>query len=304
MRKRLLFLFAVAAGLGTAVLRAFFLMDAVEPDTGLIRPGISLTFVLPLVAFLCGAVLLIAAMRDAPPKRAVLSRAGNAWRVAELLTALLLAAFGVYQIIIGFGGQYARLALGALALLAAFVQVYLAERVVKGNAVLSGSGGIWASIPVFFFCAAMIMNFWEHAGEPAVSLYIYGTLTIVFAALSRYGVSGFFFRCGKHSLTLFYTLAALMLSILTVGGSLLAQVLSSVELHPYALLTLPRLLLYGAIFVQTLSTAFGINLGVYDFGIPQKKPESPSEPPETESIDELLVDYLLEDMDENNPSEE
>jgi len=219
--------------------------------------------------------VLVAGVLDKSPRRAAASRPGVFWLFAEFVAAGLFAAMGVAEFVKGLDNQYVRCVYGALSILTAVAIVVVAAGLYGGKSAPSRYG-LWATVPVFWGCFAMIMNFWGHAGDPVLSSYIYGTLAVVCASLSVFGTAGFCFRRGKHISTQFYTLTALMLAALTLGGSALARAMAD-GLHPSVVLSMPQTLLFGAIAAHMLAIGFGLAQGVYDFGIPGDDAPLPAE---------------------------
>ena len=313
MRKQLIVAFAILAGLGAAVVRAFSFLREIDinPDTGLYNglithPGILTNYILPAVVVLAALVILIAANLIQTPRRAAEPRVGVLWLFAEFAAAAFFAGMGVLEFIDGLSGAYARCVYGVLSVFVAVSIVVIALNAFSGKLEPNPRTGLWATMPVFWSCFAMIMYFWGHAGQPVLSSYIYGTLAVVCAALAMFGTAGFYFRRGKHISTQFFTLMALVLATLTLGGSLLAQLLSSGPLHSSAVPGNPHMLLFGAIIFHMLAIGFGLARGIYDFGVPDNfsKASVPDEEEPDESVDEIVAESFIQKGPETAENEE
>jgi len=334
LRQRLLLVLALAGGLLEAFLRAWQLVRTIEPETGLVRPDNPVTVLLPVLVILLGALFFVFTVLVKYPERAQVKPVRVSWLVLEALGIAFMGAAGVAELREGWiSKMFVRSAFGILTLLTALCVLLVALHTFQKKIKPSSTYGFWASIPIYWAAFALVMNFYWHAGQPVQTAYIYGTLALVAASLSILGVTGFYFRRGRHMSTLFYTLAAIVLSVLTAvgytltplipapedqprtvstSGDAIGTVSDKVPLHQDAVPFLSDMLIYGFIFCHMMAAGLAITGGVYDFGVLPEQPDAPpkgKQPPDETEVFTKVIDknYSPEPPEgeaENPPIEE
>jgi hypothetical protein len=233
-------LLTLLCGAGGAVLRSFQLANSFDPHTSLIESGDPVTIsLMALSAAFAAAVAVYAyTLRDKAP--GVPKPLGKIWMAVEL--AALAALFSASAVDIYIGVTRARAAavcLGVLGLLTWAALLMISLNVNKLP--FTSATGFWATVPIFWACLMLITEFWGHAGNPVRNTYVYGMLAAVFCTLALYTAAGFFFGRGKPARAALYTLPGIYFAVVTLGGSLLSNLLGDPVVAPLSLATLLRL---------------------------------------------------------------
>jgi hypothetical protein len=231
-------------GLAAAVLRGFQLANSFDPRTALIEPGDPMTVSLMALSALF-AVLVVAYLFARRGKQAPAKPLGGFWFIAEFAALFSLFAASALDLYTGFAnGRVSVICLGFLGLFAGGALLMIALSVNKLS--FTSVTGFWATVPVFWACLMLIIEFWGHAGNPVRNSYVYGMLATVLCTLALYAIAGSFFRKAKPGRVLLYALSGVYFAVLTLGGALLGQWLGDpmVTLAPASMLRLAFIALH------------------------------------------------------------
>ncbi len=238
-RPYMLILMTVIIGIMAGLMRTFELRLAWEPALGLMKsyhPS-SISLLVFSVAF---TVLALIVSRSAPPfkgKRVAAPRQIPIYLTVDTLAALALIFSGVMDIysnredvqalITGEGvpamGTASMLIFAVLSLFAGISVILIARAASKG--VLGRAYGFYMTVPVFWACYWLILDFSKHAVNPVPLSYLYEMLGIIFTLLSLYAAAGFFFNLPRMRQTLVYSILGGFFSLITVLGLVMYRVL-------------------------------------------------------------------------------
>lgn len=266
-------LFTLLCGIAAAILRGFQLANSFEPETQLIPPGDPLTIAMMVLSalFVAGiAVCAFTAAKKEQPRKPL----GDAWLILELAALAALFTASAYDVYVGIADfRISLLCLGILGLFSGAALLYIALSINKLK--FTSATGFWATVPVFWACFMLIVEFWGQAGNPVRSAFLYGMLAAVFCTLALYAAAGFFFKRVKPGWALFYTLSGAFFAVVTLGGSLFARyVLRPDGLADAAVLSLSSMMQLAFIALHMIALAAVVLRGLM---VP---------PPEEEAIEE------------------
>jgi hypothetical protein len=221
----LLLILALLCGLGAAVLRGFQLAYSFDQNTSLIEPGDFWTVSLMTLSMVFGLIVIVYVIlrhkKTPPPQPGRPRRLGNVWLSVQLLALAALASASALDLSKGFTtSQVSFICLGFLGFFAVAALFMIANNV--NTLPFTSTTGFWLTVPIFWSCLMLIMEFWGYAGNPVRSTYVYGTLATVFCALAVYTVAGFLFDRIKPGRVLLYAGPGVFFATLTLGGALLA----------------------------------------------------------------------------------
>ncbi|MCL1806140.1 MAG: hypothetical protein FWG31_00385 [Oscillospiraceae bacterium] len=260
-------LLAILCGLGAAVLRGFQLTGSFDSETALIPAGDTVTIALMVLSAVFAAVVIATFLLrrgKAAPQPKTLPKA---WLVIELAALAALALSSSFDLANGFTEQrVSSICLGFLGLAGAASLLMITKRI---NA-LPSAAGFWATVPVFWSCLMMIMEFWGHAGNPVRNTYVYGMFATVFCTLALYAAAGFFFGKANAGRVFLYALPGVYFATLTLGGALLAEQLG----QPIIQLSTASLLRYAFIVLHLSAVVIAVQYG----RLTPPKPEPEDEP--------------------------
>ncbi|MDR1736552.1 MAG: hypothetical protein LBR85_06775 [Oscillospiraceae bacterium] len=212
---------AICAGVIAFILRALSLTGEYDAQTGLVGRGAPFDTAL---AILCAAVfaalmLFVPKERKKRPK----STMPLAFAALEILAAGALAASGVVSLVRFFGsgtpdsGRVATLVLGVLSILAAAAIDLLAQMMIKKP--LASNYGIYLTVPVFWACYNLILDFWKHSGSPVLSDYAYMLFAFVAVTLAVFGASARFYQgSGVNRLMPVFAASGVVFSLVALCG--------------------------------------------------------------------------------------
>lgn len=269
--RKLLTTLTVCLGLCAAAARAFQILHVFEVDTGLAAPWHRYTLILLGV---CGVfavisiVLTHAASKQIPERK----NPGILWLLVEVSAVAMLLGSVLDPLIEGFKTTSAMLLVyGTLGVLTAISVLINTSGVLSGKLQPTSGYGFWATIPVFWACYTLIVDFWNHAGNPVLLSYMFGMLGYVFCALGLYGHAGQYFERIRPGRTAFYCTLAAFLSILTAAGSLAALYMLPGEAPPNVICSKSDLLRLGFVALHCLAVMGGTLGGIFNFKYEAKR---------------------------------
>ncbi len=280
---------------GAAVLRGFQLARSFTSDQ-LIHHNDALTIALMA---LCGAFLVCAFLYvflGAKKKRLIrtdgFTRLGTVWLCAEILAAAVFFAAAVGDLINGF--QDMRVSVICLGFLGLLASVSVLLTALSANRLKPGTAtGFWFTIPVYWCCFLLFVDFTSFAGNPIRNAFMYGMLASVFCTLALNAAAGMFFGKTKQCRMIFFSSAATFFAALTLGGSLAARFILRPETLPdAAVLTVPNMLRLAFVALHTAALLFAVQKGWLE-----PKPEE--DVPETEETEDTVD---TEDTERITPS--
>ncbi len=281
----MILIITLVCSVAAAVLRGFQLANSFAPDQ-LIPSGDPVTITLMV---LCGLVVAAAALyaffgekkkRTFPSLQNPL---GNVWLIVEMLAAVAFFTASVGDLVKGIQDKRVSLiCLGVLGLLAsaAVLLMALSANRLKPNT----ATGFWFTIPVYWCCFLLFVDFTGFAGNPVRNAFMYGMLASIFCTLALNAAAGMFFGKAKRGRLIFFSLSAVFFASLTLGGSLFARVILNPETYPdAAILSYPEMLKLTFIFFHTVALVLAVQKG---WLAPPEEPETPVSPPDEISSEE------------------
>ena len=128
----------------------------------------------------------------------------------------------------------------ALTLMTAFVLLRYSRQ--TGDGKTDPTRGFYLTIPVFWGCYWLILDFWDHAANPVLFSYLYKMLAIIFVTLALHGAAGASFGRTKARMTRLFAFGGLFFALMTIGSTQLAglfvspgETFSAMTLTPAAL---------------------------------------------------------------------
>lgn len=246
-----------------AVLRGFQLARSFNPADQLIANGDPLTIALMVfcVLFLAGMALhlFVSAKKKQPSRLNGSPALGTVWKAVEsLAAAAFLGASGI-DLIMGIRETRVSIiclgALGVLASAAVLLTALSANRLKPNTAT-----GFWFTIPVYWCCLLLFVDFTGFAGNPVRNAFMYGMLASVFCTLALNAAAGMFFGKPKRGRLLFYAVSAAFFACLTLGGSLFARVFYNPGIDA-AVLSVSEMLKLAFITLHAGALAFAVQKG-------------------------------------------
>ena len=252
--------FTLLCGIAAAVLRGFQLANSFDPQTSLIEPGDPATAALMALSALFAVAAAVYALTRGRKKEHAVKRAvkplGRIWLAVQMLALSVLFSASATDVYRGFAeARVSSVCLGVLGLFAFAALLMVALSANKLS--FTSATGFWMTVPVFWSCLMLIMEFWGHAGNPVRNAYVYGTLATVFCTLALYTVAGFFFNRVKTGRVLLYALPGIYFAALTLGGALLGQALG----EPIFALSLSSLLHFAFITLHLSASVCAVLYG-------------------------------------------
>ena len=227
---------ALLGGAAGFALRKWQLASGFEADTGLAIPGAPAAAAMMAFSVLILLLFLFLCRREEPSldwEAAFAAGRQNALAATALVLAamLLLASGGVEIVARSVNGPFTyegetaflrttalvlstlRIALGLLALPCVFLWA---------RAILRGEGGrecLAVLEPCLLYCVWLISTYQTRSADPMVQDYLYEVLAIVASLLGLYYIAGHSFGNGKPRWALFFCLAGVYFSLVTLADS-------------------------------------------------------------------------------------
>ncbi len=261
---------AVLAGAAGGILRGMELTVCYDDKTGLyIATPVTWTL-LGLSAAAAVFFLILSLMKKAGNGDYVTCyRCGMPGALLGMLSELLMTAAGFLRIVSFFSsGKYSALFLGILTALCgvSIIALTIARR--RGE--LPYMTGFGAVVTVFWGCFMLIQVFMEHPVEPVILLFAYDLLAMCFVLLSLYGSTAQIFGKNRVRVTLFSSLAAVYLLLVSGFGRLVTFLMTG---SLYYVLQVPfRMMVYAALLPYCMQNAASLLLHM-DESVPQAVPE-------------------------------
>ena len=245
--------FVVLAGTAGGVLRGMELTGCYDDVTGLYTSG-PVTYVLlgfsAVIVLLC---LLLALLKrsDARPYTELYA-CGVPGAMLCMLSGLVMLAAGVMRVpVFVQEGKYSNLLFGILTILCGISLIALAAA--RKQHRMPEMTGFGAVVTVFWGCFMLVLVFMEHPVEPVELLYLYDLLAMCFALLSIYGAAGQIFSRSCMRLTLFSSLSAVFLLLVSGFGRFMTFLVTG-STH-YITQVAFRMVVYLALLLYCLSNA-------------------------------------------------
>lgn len=229
-------LLALMAGAVGFALRKWQLSSGFEPDTGLSIPGAPAAWVVMGFSLLVMLLFLLLTWREEKSlswEAAFAAGKQNTLAVTTLLLAavLLLASAGVEFVTRSTNGIYFYEGETFFARTTSMVLYYLRLALCVGafpctflwaRSILRGEGGqecLTSLEPCLLYCVWLISTYQNRAADPVVQDYLYEVLAIVTALLGLYFVAGHSFGNGKPPRCVFFCLAGVYFSMVTLADN-------------------------------------------------------------------------------------
>lgn len=241
------------AGAAGGILRGIELTRCYDDTTGLYASG-PVTYVLLGFSAVIAALCLLFALVKKPDKRpyTALYRCGVPGAMLCMLSGVIMAAAGLMRVARFFDdGRYSGLLFGILTVLCGVSLVALSAARKQGR--MPDMTGFGAVVTVFWGCFMLVLVFMEHPVEPVELLYAYDLLAMCLALLSIYGAAGQFFDRSRMRITLFSSLGAVFLLLVSGFGRFMTFVYSG-STHFIAQVDF-RLVVYAALLLYCMSNA-------------------------------------------------
>lgn len=228
MRRPIVYiLLTLLAGVAAGALRALEYHLAWDRELGLMarwHPA-SLGLIALCAAFFCAALLLSPRRASPSGQRMAQPKHMPVYLAADIVAALALFAAAAYDLRRYWeesGAKSVSLIVFALLTLFTALSVLLIMRAAKRGA-LGRAYGFYMTVPVFWACYWLVLEFSQNAANPVILSYAYEMLGIIFIVLSLYSMAGFFFNLPRLSKAIFYSMMGALFSMVTVLGPVLAR---------------------------------------------------------------------------------
>lgn len=241
MRKNLPLVLALALGGAGFALRKWQLAAGFEADTRLPIPGSAPSMLLVLLTVLAaaGLLVLVRTRRDSPEADSAFAAArdNTLFLTAGALSGFLLLLSAGLEIF-SFaavsappyvtGAKTVKIASMALPPLRVFLcamglpsAILWCRRLYRGEETREQMSLLFLCV---LFCLWMVSAYQVRASDPVVMDYVYEVLAIVCSLLGLYYIAGYSFQTGKPRRTLFFCLAGVYFSLVTLAdGHCLAE---------------------------------------------------------------------------------
>jgi hypothetical protein len=124
--------------------------------------------------------------------------------------------------------------------------------------------GLYLTIPSLWAAYNLILDFWNHSGNPVLQDFLFSLLAYVTVALSCYFSSAVFYAGKASWQAQYFSVAGILLSLIAfVPPILISFTHSSAEVAHSAQITLPTLLVLLFIFLHSVSTLWAHFAQVY-----------------------------------------
>ena len=291
MHRKLMIILTLLCGVGGAVLRGLELAFAFEPGTSLLAPWHAYSVSLIVLSFVFAAAAIFLTLRNKKPESEPVSAL---WLAAELAAALMLAASGALSFSPDPSAtMLARAVYGIMAIVSAGCVAALALAVRNRRLTATSGFGFIATVPVFWSCYGLCLDFWGHSGISTRSAYMYGMFALIFLTLALFSAAGFIFRDAKRKRGSLYCLLGIFFAVVTLGGSLLARIAFAPPpslLADIAVLPTDSMLRLGFVVLHLLCLYQAIEKGRFAFEPAKKAPVimEPSDIPAYEALGDEL----------------
>jgi hypothetical protein len=217
-------------GFAAGGLRALELQLAWDPELGVMSPGHPASLGLIAVSIVFFLIMLpLTRVRSKPTgERVASARHTPTYLTADILAAaaLLVSAYldinRHAQLAETGGASTSLLVFSLLTVFTGLCMVMLMRMTLRG--VVDKAYGFYMTVPVFWSCFWLIMEFAANSANPILLSYTYEILAIVFIVLALYSMAGFFFDMPHTSQTLLYCVMGAFFSCITVLGPILSYV--------------------------------------------------------------------------------
>ncbi len=210
----ILFAVTLLAGLVAGFLRTLQLAFAFDGKTQLLNPHPSTTFLLWTVGvFAVAAVWLSAKYPKYEPGET--NKPPAPWLVIEIAACaslLFSCGYGLY----GLGESFHAVILifNLLGVFAAFSILVAAVYTCRG--VLTAGTGFYYTVPVFWCCFALVLDFWSHSANPVILSFVFMMFSLIFLAVSAHAAAGYLFGRQRSRRSLAYCAFGLFFSLMTL----------------------------------------------------------------------------------------
>ncbi len=221
----------ILVGLLGAVIRGFELKNVFDFDTQLPKANHPISLILIGLSIIIAIILFLAVPRG---KKSEQDGENSGISSAAILVEMIaIAAFAVSVIytFYDFGDKilfresassivslFVFGILGILSVIGMLLTLFAMHR-----KTLSKEHGFWLTIPIFWGCYNLILDFWTHASNSILISYAYSMFSFIMLTLVLYSSASFFFIKNKQNHTKFYGLLCIYFSILVLGGIIIAQ---------------------------------------------------------------------------------
>jgi hypothetical protein len=218
-------------GFAAGGLRALELQTAWDKELGVMSPGhpASLGLIIVSVAFLLIMLPLTRVKSKPTGERVISARHTPAYLAADIFAtaALLVSAYldisryaGLSDVTVE--APVSLLVFSLLTVFTGLCMLMLMRMTLRG--MVDRAYGFYMTVPVFWSCFWLIMEFAANSANPILLTYAYEILAIVFIVLALYSMAGFFFDMPHTSQTLLYCVLGAFFSCVTVLGPILSYV--------------------------------------------------------------------------------
>ena len=249
----------VLFSLAGVMLRALSLAYEFDPHTQLLARRAPLAVAVAILGLpLALAVFLLLRRNKAIPARP--RELERIWLLPQMAAALCLAGAGVVYLLRYFsiGGVYFEsesipvLVFALLSLLAALSIAVVALQAVKGK--LASGYGLYLTIPVFWGCYHMVLDFWSYAGNPVLANFAFAILSFTCLTLAMYNATRCFYENNKKRMFALFSLMGVFFASIALLGSVIAKIFLITGPVPLAAdLSLPRILILSFVLLHSLS---------------------------------------------------
>ena len=227
-----------------AGLRICEFVFAYEPGTELMTALHPASIAVASVSALAIALLFLFRGRSVPEAA---PSSGPLWLVVEFLACLSLTGSALFDAQRALErGTVSLLVFAALTLLALIVLLLCGRNFSDGKK--NFTRGFYLTIPVFWGCYWLILDFWDHAANPMLLSYLYNMAAIIFLTLALHSAAGISFGRAKAHVTRLLAFCAVFFSLTTLGSTQLAGLFLSPG-TTFSAMTLTPALLCRHIFV-------------------------------------------------------
>ena len=298
----LLLLTAWVLGIAAGVIRSFELAYGFDAKAQLPKRGSIYPILLLVISalFAASAILLSSFKRH---KREETNRAPLMWLILEAVGAAMLVLssfFGLYALKAPDAFHIALLVFHLLGIISAGCIFTAAFLTFKG--VLNKNTGFYNTIPIFWCCFTLVLDFWSHSSTPVKSAYIYVMLGLIFMTMAIQGVAGFFFDRPHGRRVLLCGAAGIFLSVLTLVSLACYRMLKADTALKAADVTIPAVFKFAFVALHMSALIIGVRNN-YFIRPELPTPEKP-EPEQAWEAEEIIMDAENEDAPKAEPDTE
>ena len=211
-----LFFIALIAGLAAGFFRALQLAFAFNPETHLLEAHPSTTFLMgTVIVFVVVTIWLLTKTAKYEPGATKPPR--GFWLASEFLASAMLL-FSCIHGLLGLRERYHTIVLvfNLLGVLTAFSILIAAVYTFKG--VLTASTGFYYTVPIFWCCFALVLDFWSHSANPVLLSFAFMMFALVFTALSVNAAAGHFFSRPRRRRAMAFCAFGFFFSVLSLSS--------------------------------------------------------------------------------------